>query len=281
MRHSLGRKLGHVVNFFIRMMHPQLMQPVDHNRAPDPDHGRRADNHQKFHQSRHEFHNPPPQSTGHGKLSDTRQPQAEVIGFDDQGDAAIDHDRDDNPGKPQGPRLKPDRLIGVECGQNNGHDLRRENEICLHRPRDLLFFEVGRIALLRHMPVRMWRVGFEQVINLFGPFKTKVGSAQHQQRRDKPRRKAGQKQRERQQDHQLVANRAKRDLAHDRQFPRRRETVDIFRCHSRIVNHRARGLGRCLGRLPCNIIHIGRRHFRNPCHVVQKRQKATHPVVPT
>jgi hypothetical protein len=81
-----------------------------------------------------------------------------------------------------------------------------------------------------------------QVHHLVKALEAQIGAAEHQQRGNRPRRGPAQQQCCRQQEHQLVDQRAARDLPDDRQFALGRKAHHITRCHRRIVDHDARSL---------------------------------------
>ena len=124
----------------------------------------------------------------------------------------------------------------------------------------------------------------KQMHDLFGALEAKIHTADHQKRRHQPWRECVQEQCCGQQDHQLVEDRATRNLPHDRQFTRSRQVCDIFRRDGRvidhdtnglgsslggIVNHRRRDLRADLGRLPGNIVNLSRSQFGDCGNVVQ------------
>ena len=115
-------------------------------------------------------------------------------------------------------------------------------------------------------------MGKEAVKHLFRPLKTQICPPQHQQRGNRPRREIGQQHGHRQQQDQFVKERAARDFPNDRQFPRRGETLHIFRGNGCVINHHARGFSARFGGGCGNIIHAGCCHFGNGCHIIQQRQ---------
>ena len=119
-------------------------------------------------------------------------------------------------------------------------------------------------------------MGGEVVVDLLRPLETEIQPAHHQKDRDRGGQEGRQEEKPRQEDHDLVADRALGDFPDDRQFPLCRKAADIFRGHGRVVDQDAHGLATDLGRRPRNVIHRRRRHLRDRRDIVQKCQKPAH-----
>ena len=114
----------------------------------------------------------------------------------------------------------------------------------------------------------------------FGALEAQIGAADHQQGRNRPGRECRQKQRDGQQDHQLVEQRSARDLHHDGHFARRRKSHGhISASPPRRRSPRPAALALALTACP------PRRRPRPPRswqsrHVVQQRQQSAHLCIP-
>ena len=118
------------------------------------------------------------------------------------------------------------------------------------------------------MLVRMMRQdGFEQ---FFHALVAEVGSAEHQQRRDRGGQEVAERKCYGKQDQELVAQRSRRDLAHDRQFALGREPDHVTRRDRGIVDHHAGRLYPRLGGLADHIVKRGRCHFCDRRDIVEK-----------
>ena len=254
----------------------EYLQPVDNDGAADPQHRCGADNGQRLQEARHALDDGAPRRAGQRKPAALCHQQANVVGFHDQRDTAIDQDGNTHASGRQRRRFEPDSTHR-DLREHDRHDLGREDEIGLDGAFHLFLFQMQRIirrggggdrvrSVMRH----------ENVDDLLGTLETQIGAADHQKRRDRPGRESGQQQRRRQQDDQFIAQRAPGDLPDDRQFARRRKAVEVFRRDCRVVDESARRLGAGLDRLSDDIVDRGRRDLGDRRNVVEKGQKTAH-----
>ena len=178
-------RLGDMVDRLIRPR-PQMrhLQPMQHDRPADPEHGRRAHCGQHRHQFRHRHHQPAPKGPRGGGLAVGRHMQPNVVHLHDQGHRPIDRRRDEHPHHRERDALHPE-TGAFHGGQGNGHDLRRQDEIGLDRARHLFLFQmrgVFGVEILGHLGIGMWE---QKMKHLLRPLKAQIGPAQHQQRRDR------------------------------------------------------------------------------------------------
>ena len=164
--------------------------------------------------------------------------------------------------------------------QGNGDDFGRENEVGANRALDLVFLQghqVYRRVLQRLQQLGlMGRVVFCAVQKLVGQllkaFKTQKGTANHQQRRDQPRRHDADSQGRGHQDH-LVQQRAFAHGPHHRQLALGRHAGNLLRIQGEVVPQNTGGF---LGRHFAEYGHI----VEDGGNVVQKGKKAAgHTVV--
>ena len=78
--------------------------------------------------------------------------------------------------------------------------------------------------------------------HFFHAFVAEIGAADHEKRCDRPGQKIAERQRNRQQDQQLVAKRSRRNLADHRQFAFGGKSDHVTRGDRGIVDHDARRL---------------------------------------
>ena len=164
------------------------------------------------------------------------------------------------------------QAAGGKCRQCDRHDFRREDEVGLDGACDLLVFQGLRIQRDRAklgfvLLGMMGQHGFEQ---FFHPFITEVGAAKHQQRRDHRGQEVAQGQGCGKQDQELVAQRSRRDLAHDRQLAFGGEADHIARRDRGVIDHDTRRLGSRLDGLARDIVKGSRRHFCDRRDIVEQ-----------
>jgi hypothetical protein len=104
--------------------------------------------------------------------------------------------------------------------------------------------------------------------------KARVGAAAHQDRRHRPRREGAEDQRAGQQEQQLVAERAERDLPDDRQFAIGREAHGVAGGDGGVVDHHAHGLGARLAGGGAHVVQRGGRQLGDAGDVVEKGGEA-------
>jgi hypothetical protein len=114
----------------------------------------------------------------------------------------------------------------------------------------------------------------DQFEDFLGALIAEIDAAHHQERGDQPGRDQRQDQRARQQEEQLVLQRAERDLPDDRQFTRGGEAHRIARRHRRVVDDDAGRLGAGLGRLCDDVVDGGCRDLGDPGDVVEQREQS-------
>ena len=134
-------------------------------------------------------------------------------------------------------------------------------------------------AFDRHLPALVILVTLAQpqrMRNFFGPLETQIRAPQHQQRRNRPRRKIGKQQPNRQQDQQLVAQRPLGDPPDHRQFTTGFKPMHVFWRDGGIVNHCARRLGARFCGLAYHVIHGRGRDLCDGCHIIQQRNQSAH-----
>jgi hypothetical protein len=111
----------------------------------------------------------------------------------------------------------------------------------------------------------------QRLPDLLSSLERQIGAAQHQQRRDRPRREHTERQGRRQQEKQLVAQRPDRDLGDDRQLAIGREADHVARRHRGIVDHHPGRLGTGLGGVSHHVVDRRRRDLGQGDNVVEQR----------
>ena len=132
-------------------------------------------------------------------------------------------------------------------------------------------------SVLRSVPATVPATA-ERVPDLLGPLEAEIGAAKHQKRRDRPGREGREQERHRQQEHQLVHERAPGDLPDDRKFALRVYAFHILRRDRGIVDHHARHLAARLGRLGGDIVQRSGGRLGQRRHVIKKGEKSAHAV---
>ncbi len=107
-----------------------------------------------------------------------------------------------------------------------------------------------------------------------------IETAQHQKRRDGLGEEGAEQERCREQEQELVAERADRNAPVDRQLALRGEAGDVARGHCRIVDDDTGRLGARLHRLSRRVVQRSRGELGQGDHVVQQRQQAAHSAIP-
>ena len=233
--------------------------------AADPDHRRGAGDAEKGQEAGHAEHQRAAEraaeSAHHRRTLVAGERDAGVVGFHDQRDHAIDRDRDADADQRQYQRLGPDGGVGHRR-ERDRHDLGRKDEVGLDRAGDLLVLE--RLRRQRHAAelglVGMRLMRDHDLEDFLHALVTKIGAAEHQQRRDRPGHEVAEDQRGRQQDQQLVAERPPRDLGDDRQLALGGEPDHVTRRDRGVVDDHAGRLYARLGGLAGDVVQRCRRH---------------------
>ena len=113
-------------------------------------------------------------------------------------------------------------------------------------------------------------VAAELFPQLLGAFIGEIGAADHQQPGDRPRREGREEERGGEQDQQLVADAAERDLADDRQLAVGAEADDIIGGDGGIVDDDPRGLGAGLDGGGADVVERRRRELGERRDVVEQ-----------
>jgi hypothetical protein len=125
--------------------------------------------------------------------------------------------------------------------ERDHHDLGGQDEVGADRAADRRRLGLGPEHHRRHVGLRLVTVA-DEVVHLFGALEAQVRAAEHQDHLDEGGGNLAQHQGGRQDDQQLVAHRARGDLADDRQLALGGEPADIRGCHGRVVDHHPGGL---------------------------------------
>jgi hypothetical protein len=134
----------------------------------------------------------------------------------------------------------------------------------------VLYRPVGARRCADLVLVRVRLVREQGLVDLLGALVTEVGTTQHEERRDRPGGESAERERARQQEQELVAQRPEGDPADDRQFTLGREAHDIARCDRGIVDDHARGLRAGLGGLSGDVVEGRRGGLRERRDIVQQ-----------
>ena len=124
--------------------------------------------------------------------------------------------------------------------ERDHHDLGRQDEVGADRPRDGGGLGVG--ALERHRHVVVVVVVAQGVDDLVGALVGEEAATEHQDDLDHRRRDRAQQQRHREDDQDLVAQRAEGDALDDRQLTVGGQPTDVGRGDRGVVDHDAGGL---------------------------------------
>jgi hypothetical protein len=188
-------------------------------------------------------------------------------------DHAVDRDRQRHPDHRQGGGLDGQGLVG-DVGQGDGHDLARQDQVGADRAAHLLGLQLGAAQgqvldlLAGHLVVR------EGLDDLLGGLEGQIGPAAHQDRRHRPGREGAEDQRAGQQEQQLVAERADRDLPDDRQLAIGREPHGVAGGDGGVVDHHPHGLGARLAGGGAHVVQRGGRQLGDAGDVVEKGGEA-------
>jgi hypothetical protein len=155
-------------------------------------------------------------------------------------------------------------------GERDGHDLGREDEVGADRAGHLLLFEILGAERQVGRGLLAFRSVGDRLDHLLGRLETEVGTAQHQQRRHRPGREGAEQQGARQQDQELVAQGAHRDLPDDRQLAVRGEADGVAGRDGGVVDHHAGGLGARLAGRAGDVVQRGRRQLGDAGDVVEQ-----------
>ena len=190
-------------------------------------------------QFRHALHEQPTDPLGRRLLA-LGKTQADVVHLHDQGHHAVhddgDHDGDDD----EDDRPLDDALV-EHLLERDHHDLCREDEVGADRAADRLGFGVGALHHRRQL-VGLVSMVADPVVELLGPLEAEVRAADHQDDLDQHRRDGAEDQCRRQDEEDLVAERAGGDLADDRQLAVSGEPANVRRRDGGIVDDHPGGL---------------------------------------
>ena len=147
--------------------------------------------------------------------------------------------QDDGPHHEPGVGVGADHLV-----ERDHHDLGREDEVGPDRPRDRLLLVLGgELPLLVRQVLGARAVVADPFPDLLRALVGQVGAADDQQDRQPLGQELAEQQRRRQDEQELVAQRALRDPLDDRQLAVGRRPVEVLRCDGGVVHDHARGLG--------------------------------------
>ena len=124
---------------------------------------------------------------------------------------------------------------------------------------------------------RAWScvVAADAVPDLLGALVAEVGAADHQDRRQQPGQELAEQQGRREDEQQLVAQRADRDPLDHRQLAVGGDAVDVLRGHGRVVDDHAGRLRAGAARGRADVVDRGRRQPRERGDVVEQREQAS------
>ncbi len=185
--------------------------------------------------------------------------------------AIVIDERDDD----QDREASPEALVG-DLVQRDDHDLGGQDQVGAHGAGDHLLLRLGPDLGRGHVVVV---VTGDHAPHLVGAFVGEERAAEHEDDRQQVWEELAQQQGSREDEQQLVADRADRDLLHDRQLAVRGDAVDVLRRDRRVVDDHARGLGGRAARGRADVVDRCRRQLRDRRDVVeQAEQTRTHGV---
>ncbi|MCO5555074.1 hypothetical protein L7F22_008614 [Adiantum nelumboides] len=279
-----AQRTGRVGDGHLQMVHQvvdrgeaQLVHPDEQDVPADPQHRRDADDRQRRQHDRHGLHQPAPERRD-GAGAALRQREAGVVHLHDQRDRAVDErgDRDGDDGQDDRPGHE---ALGRHLVQRDDHDLGGQDEVGAHGAGDDGLLVLGRVRgdLLVTL-LGVLGVPREVLPELLGALVGEVAAAEHEDRGQQPRRELGEDQRDRQDEDDLVDQRAPGDPPDDRQLALGLEPLHVAGGDGGVVDDHTRGLGPGAPGGPGDVVEGGRRQAHQRRDVVEQGEQSAHRV---
>ena len=217
---------------------PEIVGPDEEDVAADPEHRHRADDGQGVEDPRHRPDQPRPDRPRQARAS-LGQGQPDVVHLDDERDDAI-HAGSDDEGDEDEDEQPSDEGLGGHLVEGDDHDLGREDEVGPDRAGDHGLLMAGAFGGDRDLVAAA--VMTEPLPDLLGALEAQVCASDHEQRGQRPGEELAEQHRRREDEEDLVPQRAERDPLDDRQLTVGGEAVDVPRRDRRVVDDDAGGL---------------------------------------
>ena len=233
----------------------------------DPQHRHGPDDPDAAEEGRRRRHDRAAQRADGAGAALSGQVRAGVVELDESRHQAVDGEGDEQGDEDQHDDA-PHGGLPLDLGQGQQHDLGGQNEVRGDGLTDDLGL-VDRAGLLLGVSSAA-----EALQDLLPALEAQVGAADDERHRQEPRRHGRQQQADRQDDEELVAQRAQRDLLDDRQLPVRGDAGDVLGGGGDVVDGGRRDLRRGLDGHGGRVVNGGQRQLGERGDVVEKGEEA-------
>jgi hypothetical protein len=198
--------------------------------------------------------------------------QTDVVHLDDEGDDAVDEDRDAHRHDDEDDQSREEGLVATSLSAMTMISAERMKSVRI-APATIVFSWSSHL----HDGGGFFPgvVAADLLPDLLGTLEAQVGAADHEEGGERPRQELREQHDRRKDEHQFVADRPDGDPLDDRQLAVRSESLDIARGDGRVVDDDARSLDAGPPRGRSDVVDRGCRQFGDGRDVVEKRGQPT------